>query len=724
LEPEAWCSKNRSAEPLPRGALSYLNEEAWDMIGNHRTVTLGSRGKKSKLNLSGTIRAASFSLNGQRLITNLQGNHFGPGSPPAIPRGIAEVWDVGSSEKVCELIPISELEGRAWGSAVFRTLIESVALSPSGDKALLGLNDGTAVLYEVDSETKLAILRHPDEAPGFSKILALKFSSDSNTAMVGFEREVIGWSLDTLQPTFHLRAATLPRTSSKECSSVCGIHMSEDRQYLFAWCEDGASYLWNLETGAVIREAANFHCSVVGISTGGSALRWATSDGLVRDSSGVILDTKAYRQKVFFSDNGAELVSLRRPQTGASSQDQALCEWVGENSEVRVLGTFHPNAAHFCERVIKCTEAGWLAPYSVKEARLYRQEDHVSYKMEGTVRDAAVAGENVVLCSQLDDYSFLLRWFKLDCGEVLGQIHLPQNSAWDLDGKILACSHDNQLWVSELDNFDRIWFPGGGCKLFPIIVSGSRIIGQESSKLHVFEIGVRTITFSFTIESEHHGRIAKLGGDRILWTSPFGGDARVFSLLDGAELVRFNLQPGLVKVLRDQYRILAVPQGGFKSAVIEEWCLKTGEKLSETRAQDDWPQWLDETEKRLPVWNWPGGPYSQIKQVSPDHDRGVSRSVLYSLTEMRELAVLNLKDIVCVHFRTDGIVALTANGNISILSYQPHPPQEIDSSAATREDRSAQGSLNESRPAHPVPPEERLQFHKEIRSVGGFVFEA
>jgi WD40 repeat protein len=67
--------------------------------------------------------------------------------------GIAQVWDTISGQRIDEIRPDSPLAGSDHGPTTrpFEVFIEAASLSPDGTCALLGLNDGTAGLFDVAS---------------------------------------------------------------------------------------------------------------------------------------------------------------------------------------------------------------------------------------------------------------------------------------------------------------------------------------------------------------------------------------------------------------------------------------------------------------------------------------------------------------------------------------------------------------------------------------------
>jgi hypothetical protein len=102
------------------------------------------------------VEVAAIAGNGRRILTVRE-------------VGIAQVWDVESGERLAEIraeSPLSGTKGTAPGAGDFQVFIESAALNRDGSYALLGLNDGTAVVYAVDGPTRLSVLHPPGEVPG------------------------------------------------------------------------------------------------------------------------------------------------------------------------------------------------------------------------------------------------------------------------------------------------------------------------------------------------------------------------------------------------------------------------------------------------------------------------------------------------------------------------------------------------------------------------------
>src|SRR3954471_9567562 len=114
--------------------------------------------------------------------------------------GIAEIRDSQAGELLGELRPRSPLEGSdAWHHAgAFTTFIEAAALNRDGSRAVLGLNDGTAVTCSVPDGARIAIL-HPPGQPAWrwQVMRAVAFSPDSSLVAAGFsDRDVGVWAED------------------------------------------------------------------------------------------------------------------------------------------------------------------------------------------------------------------------------------------------------------------------------------------------------------------------------------------------------------------------------------------------------------------------------------------------------------------------------------------------------------------------------------------------
>jgi WD40 repeat protein len=177
---------------------------------------------------------------------------------------MAHVWDLATGEKVSEFRPTSSLDGRVGivsATEEFRTFIESSDLNVDGTRALLGLNDRTAVVFDVASGREVARLRsHGTEvAEAWGFVRAVAFSPDGMLALVGFYRRQVGvWSGDGSRLGALLQAAEPDRlvgSGYRHGPVVSRVAVSHDNAYVFAGCMDMTAFVWQLATKTVVFEA-------------------------------------------------------------------------------------------------------------------------------------------------------------------------------------------------------------------------------------------------------------------------------------------------------------------------------------------------------------------------------------------------------------------------------------------------------------------------------------
>jgi len=232
----------------------------------------------------------------------------------------AEVWEVATRRRVGVLRPTSPLEGGdgAPTSNPFVVFIEAAALDYTGENALLGLNDGTAGVFAVESGDRLSTLHHPDRQPAkeWELIRAVNFSLDGRLALVGFYGRAVGvWEGQHLRQLLQSPTTRSLRDGWERDTLVSGVSVSADGRLVMACCADGVACVWKLDDGSVVTEAVNHVAEVVGLRNE----VWATSDGSVYRKGGEV----AYRQtanwdKVAFHPDRLEFLALAsRVESGA-----------------------------------------------------------------------------------------------------------------------------------------------------------------------------------------------------------------------------------------------------------------------------------------------------------------------------------------------------------------------------------------------------------------------
>lgn len=235
--------------------------------------------------------------------------------------GVAQIWDVESGSLAAEIRPDSPLVGKKDSSPTsskFQVFIESAALNSDGSFALLGLNDGTAVIYEVAGPTLRAVLHPPDEPGGteFGVIRSVCYGA-GDLALVGFPRRCVGvWSTDGSQLIAFLNPHSdqLVRPDWVRDTLVSTVDLSPDGRYVFAGAVDMTAVIFDLVSGEVVFEATHYAEKVITILEGPDRVGWASSAGLVwaQDETGKIekcLETGDLWAEVMFDPQGESLLA-------------------------------------------------------------------------------------------------------------------------------------------------------------------------------------------------------------------------------------------------------------------------------------------------------------------------------------------------------------------------------------------------------------------------------
>lgn len=235
--------------------------------------------------------------------------------------GVAQIWDVASGSLAAEIRPDSPLAGQSDSSPTasdFKVFIESAALNSDGTFALLGLNDGTAVIYEVAGPTLRAVLHPPDEPGGteFGVIRSVWYGA-GDLALVGFPHRCVGvWSTDGSQLIAFLdpHATQLVRPAWVRDTLISSVDLSPDGRYVFAGAVDMTALVFDLASGEVVFEATQHAEDVIAILESPGRIGWASSAGSVwiQNETGQvekILDTGELWAEVAFAPQGDSLLA-------------------------------------------------------------------------------------------------------------------------------------------------------------------------------------------------------------------------------------------------------------------------------------------------------------------------------------------------------------------------------------------------------------------------------
>lgn len=286
------------------------------------------------------IELAAFSSDGAKLLTVQQ-------------VGTALIWNVASGLLTGQIKPSSPLEGTEKTAPVtggFKVFIESAALSSNGTCALLGLNDGTAGIFSVETGERLSTFYPPDEKPAqdWRVIRAVGFSQDDSLAVVGFYNRSVGiWSVRDGSLIRFLNGQHADRLFSKPFvrdTMASSVAISQDNQYAFAGFADMTAAIWKLKSGECVFEAHQHVEKTIALCSRNETIRWATFGGSIYEIGDArparkVLDTGESWEEVKFSGDGNQL--LARTITGT------IRKWSlsGENQWLAEAGNMFPNNA-------------------------------------------------------------------------------------------------------------------------------------------------------------------------------------------------------------------------------------------------------------------------------------------------------------------------------------------------------------------------------------------
>jgi WD40 repeat protein len=379
------------------------------------------------------IEIACFSADGARLLTVRD-------------VGVAQVWDTLSGQLVGELRPDSPLAGSDRGPTTrpFEVFIEAASLSPDGTRALLGLNDGTAGLFDIASGDRLSTLHDPDQPPAaqWGVIRAVAYAPDGAGVAIGFPGRAVGvWDSNSATCLAFLRDPLAARpfllNDGPRPALISTVAFSPDSRYLFAGAADGIITIWDLATQQVVFSAGAHTDRTIAVGTHGAAVRWATDGGSVWEAelgqaARPVLATQARWIEATFDPSGTALLARTHREvqrwnleTGAV-EGWPVADSFGHGSRSRTLaydpdGTYHvfPLSAH----LLTLSGAG-----AAVELRRSSKIDRVSFSPDGKV---------VVT----EGWSPQVELWSVPSGTCLASIPVPGNSgatAISWDGQLLA----------------------------------------------------------------------------------------------------------------------------------------------------------------------------------------------------------------------------------------------------------------------------------------------
>jgi len=298
------------------------------------------------------IEVACFSSDGTRLLTVRD-------------VGVAQVWDTISGQRIGEICPDSPLAGSNRGPTTrpFEVFIEAASLCRDGTRALLGLNDGTAGLFDVASGERLATLHDTDHPParGWELVRAVAYAPDEALVAVGFHGRAVGvWDSSGRRCIAFLRDPLTTRplllNDGPRPALASTIAFSTDSRYLFAGYADGIVTIWDLTTMQAIFTAAAHTERTIAVGMSGAIVRWATDGGCVWETglgqpARCVLAAQERWVEATFEPGGATLLARSQHEVQHWNLESGMVERCavagsfGHSSRARTL-VYHPSGTH------------------------------------------------------------------------------------------------------------------------------------------------------------------------------------------------------------------------------------------------------------------------------------------------------------------------------------------------------------------------------------------
>jgi len=178
-------------------------------------------------------------------------------------------------------------------------LVDSVAFSPDGRYAASGLNDSTAIIWDISQARNAGILKGHK-----ASVLAVAFSGDSNKIATGSsDGKIILWDVHTGEEI---------RTHMTYSKGVNKVSFSADGRFLLAGTDDQQIVVWDISPGGKIRsfktaEHAGDSRIVIpyAFSNDGRYALSATSDRTV-----ILWDVRSGKEMKKFSGSMGQVISL------------------------------------------------------------------------------------------------------------------------------------------------------------------------------------------------------------------------------------------------------------------------------------------------------------------------------------------------------------------------------------------------------------------------------
>lgn len=472
-----------------------------------------------------SVEVASFSGDGSKLLTVQE-------------VGIARIWDLQKGEPYSAIVPSSPLEEKEDSSPFgtsFCLFIESAALSPEGDLALLGLNDLTAGVFRVGDGKRLSVLKFKDADPAWGVIRGVNFSPDGSLVIVGFYNRSVGiWDstgknlLTYLGPEEGSRLVGKPFVRDTMVSSVA---LSQDNHFAFVGCADGAAYIWNLETKTREMEALEHAEKVIKIFGSAERVLWATTGGTIweareNQSSERVLVTGENWAEVVFSPEGNHF--LARTSQGEVSQ------WnLSEGQRIFCRPERGVWASHACSLAYQADDKTYLYPEKGNTLILVSEEKKVRLVREEQVVKALFSPRRDLIATE--GWSDSIELWAVPSGEKVWSVEVPGGVGvmnFSFDGSLLVAGaigegggrYPRDILIWDLDRKEQLYHLKGHTWQMDQVAFGpdNQWLVTFGGDLRFWELGSeREVEASYTLD-------------------PVNGFQELFILADGRTVVVYR----------------------------------------------------------------------------------------------------------------------------------------------------------------------------------------
>lgn len=451
---------------------------------------------------------------------------------------LATIWDTSTGEQIGELKPISPLEGqkaRAPSSQAFRTFIESAALSADGSLALLGLNDGSALLYNTKSNKLIATLRQAPE-PCWSVIRAVAFSPDDRLALVGFPKRTVGvWTKDgseqvaLLSPSNGHAFVARPTVRDTLFTSVAA---SSDGSLIFAGASDMTACVFELKSTKTLLDAQDHAADQVVLFDAPFGIGWATTNGALWLAEDGITLTKVLETGESWSE-----VIVNNGYLLARSVNGTISRWTFDGERQVLSGPETSGLSGDCARTLHLRPGVTVFPRGGHEVVIKSQNTEV--------RETSIHREDEI-------------------------VHIDLSSAGDRIATSGWWSKNVNLHLADTGALLSSFPSAGGprCFAFDPRRDEVAVVGPSSQQLHFYESRTGAPIRTQALSGKAHRLLYSDDGRFLVGVGPELSMWDLDSSRKGDDLVLRVPLAGRVEVTFAQDRLVVLDQGGCR--VFEE----------------------------------------------------------------------------------------------------------------------------------------------------------